>query len=322
MIVATVLAFDLALTSSISGINDLLYFASKLNAQSAGDTDFRIQIASPGGKPVRTLNNLVFPVHCAIEEVEHSDVYLVPTITGNVEQVLDKNPLVVETLRHAGATNSLIGGNSSGVFFLAEAGLLDHKSATTHWTMVDLFRHLYPLVDLKPDQPITQDGNILCDCGGQAWFDLGLYLVELFFGHDIAMNLAKFFVIDIGRSTQLTYSPLISKKYHKDKGIMAIQNWLEEHYCSTIMIDQIGEQFGFSNRTMLRRFKQATGATPSQYLQEIRLDAATKLLVQSNKSIQEITHAIGYEDISSFTRLFKRKSGLSPSHYRARFKPI
>lgn len=322
MIVVTILAFDNALTSSLTGLNDLLYFANTMQRKKGDGNEFLVQLASYDGQPVRTLNNLFFPVHCGIADVQHTDVYLVPTITGNIDRALDQNHWIIETLKYAGKSDHLIGSNSSGSFFLGETGLLDHKAATTHWTLVDMFRERYPLVNLNPDQLITHDGNILTDCGGLAWFDLGLYLVELFCGHETAANLSKFFVLDLGRANSLTYSPLISKKYHKDEQILSIQNWMEDNYQTSIMIEKIGEQFGLSNRSLLRRFKQATGSTPSHYLQDIRLDAATKLLVHSNRSIEEITHSVGYDDISSFTRLFKRKVGMSPSHYRARFKPI
>ena len=113
---------------------------------------------------------------------------------------------------------------------------------------------------------------------------------------------------------------MISKKYHSDKTVRAVQEYMELHYESALSIVQLSQQFGVSNRTLIRRFKDAAGVTPSDYLQEVRLDAASKYLVQSTKTIDEITHAIGYSDISSFTKLFKRKMSLSPSSYRARYK--
>jgi len=325
LITVTVLGFDYVLASALTGINDLLSLAgvswNKLHQQ-VPEPKFRVQIASWDKKPILTLNNVIIMPHCAIQEVQHSDVYLVPCIAGDIEKTLAQNPGIVALLKKLNQSSNLIGSNSTGSFFLAEAGILDHKIATTHWGLADLFRQKYPKVKLKADQLITHDDNILCDGGGLAWFDMGLYLIELFCDHDTAVGSAKAFVIDTGRTTQLTYSPLISKKYHNDKAVLSVQNWLEEHYISDISIEHLGQQFGLSHRSLIRRFKSAAGLTPSNYLQEIRLDAASKYLVQSVKTIGEITHAIGYEDISSFTKLFKRKTGLSPSNYRARFKPI
>lgn len=325
MITVTVIGFDFALASAITGISDLLYLAgvswNKLHHQTP-DPKFKVQVASRNKTPFTTLNNLIITPHCALEDVEHSDVYLIPTIGGDVEKTLALNPDITEKLREANKSSCFFGSNSNGSFFLAEAGLLDGKLATTHWGFEALFKQKYPQVKLKTEQLITIDDNVLCDGGGLAWFDLGLYLIELFCDHETAIGAAQSFVIDMGRPTQLSYSPLISKKYHQDKTILEIQYWMEEHFSAALSIDQISIDFGLSLRSLIRRFKAAAHTTPSQYLQDVRLDAAFKYLIQTNKTIDEITHAVGYEDVSSFTKLFKRKAGLTPSSYRARFKPI
>lgn len=324
MITVTIIAFDYVLASGLTGINDLLSLAgvswNRLNEQTPSPK-FNVQIASWDKAPIYTLNNVIIMPHCALQEATNSDIYLVPTIAGDIEKTLQQNPGIVELLKQLDQSQCVIGSNSTGSFFLAEAGLLDGKTATTHWGFEALFRQRYPTVNLKPDQLITHDENILCDGGGLAWFDLGLYLVELFCDHETALGSAKTFVIDTGHTGKLTYSPLISKKYHNDKAVRIIQDWLEENYQTDISITQMSHAFGLSNRTMIRRFKEAAGVTPSSYLQDVRLDAASKYLIQTNKTIDEITHTVGYSDISSFTKLFKRKIGLSPSSYRARYKP-
>lgn len=323
MTTVTVLAFDYALASALTGINDLLSLAgvSWSKRHQNDKPKFHVQIASWDKKPINTLNNLVIIPHIAIQDIIQSDVYLVPCIAGDIERTLRHNPGISNLLRNLDQNSCIIGSNSTGSFFLAEAGLLAGKLATTHWDAEKLFKQKYPDVELKIDQLITHDENILCDGGGMAWFDLGLYIIELFCDHETAAATAKAFVIDTGRAGQLSYSPLISKKYHNDKAIRTIQEWMEKHYSSNISIQAISEKFGLSHRTLIRRFKEATGNTPSNYLQEIRLNIATKHLIQSNMNIDQITHAIGYTDASSFTKLFKQKMGQSPSGYRARYKP-
>jgi len=323
MIIVTVLGFDYALASSLTGINDLLSFANfavgdfrSLNTHA----QFKVQIASVNKAPITTLNNVVITPHIAVEDINHSDVFLVPCIAGDINKTLHKNQPLVEFLRSLKTSQSIIGCNSTGSFFLAEAGLLDNKMATTHWSSEKLFGDKYPHVNLKTDQHITHDHNILCDGGGVAWFDLGLYIIELFSNHETAMHVAKTFVIDTGRSAQLSYSPLISRKYHHDKTVRKVQEWLDINFASDITIAEISLWIGLSNRTLIRRFNEATGITPLAYLQEVRLDAACKLLVQTTKTVDEITHKVGYNDISSFTKLFKRKIKLTPSSYRAMYQ--
>ena len=323
MITVTILAFDYVLASALTGINDLFNLAGvswNKYHQLPVDKRFQVQIASWQKKPIYTLNNVIISPHCAISDTTDSDIFLVPSIAGDIDKTLTQNPELIEFLRQLEGGDAIIGSNSTGSFFLAEAGLLDGKTATTHWASAEQFSQRYPNVSLNSEQHITHDGNILCDSGGMAWFDLGLYLIELFCDHETAQGTARSFVLETGRTTQLTYSPLIAKKYHNDKTVKAVQEWLESHYSQTIAIGEVSQHFGVSNRTLIRRFKEAAKITPSEYLQAIRIDAASKLLVQSNQHIDEITHAVGYSDISSFTKLFKRKTGLSPSNYRARYK--
>ncbi|MCL6417616.1 helix-turn-helix domain-containing protein [Aestuariirhabdus sp. Z084] len=325
MVSVTVLVFDYALAAAVMGISDLLYFAGNAYQRARkteGAGRFRVRLASRDGKPVKAMNRMTITPHCAIADIESSDIYLVPTITGDIEQTLKDNPWVVQQLQQAAGTDAIIGSNSNGSFFLAEAGLLDDKKATTFWDNVALFRRRYPSVDLRPDQLLIHDGNILSDAGGTSWFDLGLYLVELFCDHQTAMEAAKYFMVDLERSTQLSFTPLTSKKYHSDALILQIQGWMEQRYAQAFSMATLSDHFGLSNRTFVRRFKQATGVTPLNYLQEVRLNAASRLLVQSHQSIEVITHSVGYEDISSFTRMFKRRTGYSPSGYRSRFRAV
>lgn len=324
MVTVTIVVFDYALAASFIGINDLLYYAGNSYQRHSGQhkPGFHVRLASWDGKPVKVMNGLAITPHCSLQEIEHSDVYLVPTITGDIETTLEKNANVIQVLRDAASRGSLIGGNSAGSFFLAEAGLLDGKKATTLWRQVDLFRSRYPLVDLRPDQFLTHDGNILCDAGGSSWFDLGLYLIELFCDHQTAMDTAKYFMVDLERSAQLSFSPLVGKKHHGDLIVLNIQNWMEARFREPLTMAQAGAQFGLSSRSLLRRFKLTTGGTPLNYLQEVRLDAAGRLLIQSKKTVEEITTLVGYTDISSFTRLFKRRTGFPPSHYRTRFRSV
>jgi len=323
MITVTVIGFDYVLAGALTGINDLLSLAgvswNKYQQQPIAPK-FKVQIASWDKKPIYTLNNLLIIPHCALQDVTHSDIYLIPSIAGDIDKTLEHNQGVIEYLRQLKDSTSIIGSNSTGSFFLAEAGLLDDKPATTHWAAEALFRQRYPHINLKPDQLITHEDNILCDGGGMAWFDLGLYLIELFCDHETALGTAKSFVLDISQTTQLSYSPLISKRYHHDQTVLAVQNWMEDNYQHLVSIVAVSQDFGVSNRTLIRRFKEATGITPSEYLQEVRINAASKYLVQSTKTIDEITHAVGYNDISSFTKLFKRKLSMTPSNYRAKYK--
>jgi transcriptional regulator GlxA family with amidase domain len=153
-----------------------------------------------------------------------------------------------------------------------------------------------------------------------AWFDLALLLIERYCGHDIATTTAKAHVIDLSRSEQSAYATLRTKKYHQDPEILHIQEWLETHFSENISVTEISTQVNLSPRTFIRRFKKATEQNPLEYLQTLRIEAAKKKLESSSDGIERIVSQVGYDDLSSFTRLFKKHTGLSPSQYSKKFK--
>lgn len=197
--------------------------------------------------------------------------------------------------------------------------MLDGRRATTHWGYIDLFRARYPKVDLQPEPLITEDGPICCSGGGMAWFDLALYLIERYAGHETAVATAKSYVIDMGRHSQKAYSALEGRRYHQDPLVLRAQDWLEGHYGEPLALQDLASTLNVSARTLMRRFRQATGSTALSYQQTLRIEAARRHLEGTSWSIAQITERIGYEDVSSFIRLFKRETGLSPGEYRERF---
>lgn len=322
MHVVTILGFDQAYASAITGALDLFSLAGVTWQRMQGRPPqqfFKVQLASAGNKPIECINQLTIESQLAIENVTHTDILVVPTIGGRPEDVLANNRNLLPLIRHFYAAGADIASNCSGAFLLAESGILDNKLATTHWGYADLFELRYPKVMLRPHQLITQDGTIYCSGGGMAWFDLALLLIERYCGHDVASNTAKAHVLDLSRGSQAAYAQLRSKKYHQDQDILRVQEWLENHYQHSISLEQLAQQASMSCRTLLRRFKAATEQTPFAYLQSIRVEAAKKKLETQNISLEAVTNAVGYEDLSSFTRLFKSITGLSPSQYRKKF---
>ncbi len=323
MYTVTVLGFDQAYASAITGAVDLFALAGVTWQRMQGETpipEFKVQLASIKKRPIHCINHLKLNSQVAIEDVEQTDLLLIPTIGGDIDTVLQANrPLLYFIKQHfdAGAD---IASNCSGAFLLAESGILNGKQATTHWGYADKFKQHYPLVQLQPEKLITQCGSIYCAGGGMAWFDLALLLIERYCGHDVATNTAKAHVLDISRGTQSAYSQIRSKKYHQDQEILAIQDWLEANFQSRINLQNLADEFNLSSRTFIRRFKRATGQNPLSYLQSIRLESAKKALETESISLEKLINQVGYDDLSSFTRLFKSRTGLSPSQYRKKFK--
>ncbi|MEH6449432.1 MAG: GlxA family transcriptional regulator [Oleispira sp.] len=320
----TLFAFDHALASTITGVLDLLSMVGVAwnNIHGLPATPlFDVKIVSLDGKSVRCRNGITLNVECALADIDNTDLLLVPSIGGDMEQVLHDNRAVLPLLRYHHQRGVEIAGNCSGTFFLAEAGLLDGKIATTYWGYKDLFQQRYPNVNLKSEQLITEAGAIYCSGGGMAWLDLTLLMIERFCGHEVARETARAYVIDIDRNNpSASYSTVRGKKYHQDVDILSIQDWMENNFQGDVNQVGLAEQCNLTLRTFKRRFKCATGDTPLHYLQSLRIEAAKKLLVTSLMAIEDVTYEVGYEDLSSFSKLFKKHAGVTPAIYRNKFK--
>ena len=317
-----ILGFDQALASAITGVLDLFALAGVTwnRIQSTQPTPiFNVQIASANGEPIRCINGINLGAHVSFDEIKQADALIIPTIGGPIEHVLANNPALIELIQTANTKRWILAGNCTGNFLLAHAGILNGKQATTHWGFKDQFKKQYPKVNLTAEFMLTRDEHIYCAGGGLAWFDLGLHMIERFVGFEIAIQTAKAFVIDYRRDSQLSYSLMGLAKPHKDALIKDVQNWLNLNYAKNISIDELAERFSVSKRTLIRRFNQSLDMPPNAYIQGLRIEGAQKLLEESEMQIETIMNKVGYEDASSFRRLFKSKTGVTPSEYRSRF---
>lgn len=324
-----VIGFDGALASAITGVIDLFRLAgvtwARINDMPP-EPEFTTRLLTDGGKPCRCINGMTLLADGDWRDYpagdSQADLVIIPTIGGPIGQVLAANPELVQWLggfRQAASRQVRVASNCTGAFLLAEAGLLDGRQATTHWGFSNQFRQRFPEVDLQPDLLITVDGHIACAGGGMAWWDLGVYLVERYAGAKVARELAKAFVIDAGRTSQAPYSALQARRYHSDAAILKLQDWLDANYTRPVTLQALAALAGLTERSLIRRFKAATGDTPTGYLQVLRVEAARQRLENSRAAVEEVTRMVGYEDVSSFSRLFRKHTGLAPGVYRARF---
>jgi transcriptional regulator GlxA family with amidase domain len=217
------------------------------------------------------------------------------------------------------ASDTIVCAACAGVFFLAEAGLLDGRPATTHWGLADEFTARYPRVRLEPEQMLIDGGDYICAGGLTAYFDLALHLVVRFASPELAASCARTLLLDPGRTRQTPYMRLAGAGGTGDDAIDAALIWLDNHHTRPLHVGELAAAVHLGERTLLRRFKKATGRTPSGYLKALRVEHAKRLLESGNDSVDEIVAAVGYSDTPSFFKLFKELTGLSPGSYRSRF---
>ena len=321
VIQATLLGCHKSMATTLLGPMDILNQAGRLWNRlnhSPQTPCFDVKIVSADGQPIQCINRVLVQPHCGIENIDRTDLIVIASATY-IREILQRGPGLIPWIRRQYDQGAHVASICTGVFLLAETGLLDGKSATLHWGFAELFRRKYPLVNLEQDRMFIDQGRLYCSAGVNAGMDLSLYLVEKFCGRKAAVQCAKTMILDLGRRMQTPYACFLFSKDHGDPVVIRAQTWIEQHHTQPVDYDRLAWTCGVSRRSLERRFKQATGETPLGYLQQVRVETAKRLLEEGSQSFNEITHRIGYEDVSFFRKVFVRMTGLRPKEYQQHF---
>ncbi|MDH4570788.1 GlxA family transcriptional regulator [Pseudomonas sp. BN414] len=316
----SILATDGVFASTLMQAKDFFHMASLRfgKLQGKGLTPaFQTRLVSPDGQPVRSFSEVHIPVDGALDD---ADIIVIPTFWGDFDALLARYPHVCGWLRARHAAGSAICGEAYGVFWMAQAGLLDGKEATTYWRFFGEFAERFPKVLLNQDKHLSDADNLYCAGGVTSACDLYIYLIERFCGAGIAQAVAR----DILYEVQRSYTPgrigFGGQKLHHDMTILQIQQWLEDHFADKFRFEDVARDHGMSIRNFMRRFQAATGDKPLHYLQRLRIETAKGLLSGTRKSIKTISYEVGYDDASFFARLFRQHTQLSPNQYRHQYQ--
>lgn len=280
---------------------------------------FDVQIVSLDGGSVRSASGVEMTPGKSIRSVRRTDVIIVPASGLDLDAQFERHAALLPWLRRWHARGARVAGICSGAAYLAEAGLLDGRQATTHWGAAELCARRYPQVDWRTDKFITEDNGVLCSGGVYAAIDLSLYLVDKFCGHRVALQCAKALLVDMPRTHQSGYALLPLSRPHSDERIRSIEDYMQRSFARELPIERLAERASMSARNFVRRFQAATGQMPGQYLQSLRIAVARELLEEGVQSVQEVCTAVGYEDLAFFRTLFRRHTGMTPREYRNRF---
>jgi transcriptional regulator GlxA family with amidase domain len=322
MIEVTVLFLDETFSSTAIGPMEVFKHAGALWNHLTGtkaDPRFHVTTASVDGRAVRCDGPIYIRPDTAITNIRKTELIFIPTTGVSVDDVVERNAAVIPWLRRWNKRGVPIASVCSGVGLVAATGLLDGRRATTHWGLAERFRQKYPRVKWMPELMVTEDRGFYCGGGVHAALDLSLYLVEKFCGHEIALQTAKALLIETPRAWQAGFAVVPLKTEHSDDSISSAQEWLHHNFHRTFPLEAPAHRVGMSLRNFVRRFKQATGDSPLIYLQKLRVAAAKRLLENDHRTMQEISDAVGYQDVAYFRQLFQRHTGASPSAYRRRF---
>jgi len=322
MIDVTILFLDQTFSSTATGPMEVFRNAGTLWNSFTGmkpSPQFRVTTASVDGRAVPGDGPIQITPTASLADIRKTDLIFIPSTGVSIEDVVERNAPVVPWLLRWRKKGVPIASVCSGVGLVAAAGLLDGKRATTHWTLAERFREKYPNVRWMPELMVTEDHGLFCGGGVNACMDLSLYLVERFCGHEVAMQSAKALLIEMPRAWQAGFAIVPLKTEHSDESISTAQEWLHQNFHHTFPLEKPAERVGMSLRNFVRRFKHATGDTPLIYLQKLRVAAAKRLLESDHRTMQEISDAVGYQDVVFFREIFQRHTGVSPSAYRQKF---
>ena len=321
MVKTAILAIENCMNSSVNGPLDILSVAclewTHLHPDATSGL-FQLDIITDDGLPITCFSGTTIRPHRSMRDCTHLDLVIIPVIYGDLDPILSNRGLV-QWLRDQSHGGVVICAVCAGVFLAAETGLLNGRKATTHWHLARKFQRRFPEIALKKEKMIVDEGDFITAGGVTAYMDLSLYIVRRFGSPELAASLSKILLIDPARRSQTPYSAAEFHITHGDENVLKAQHWMARHMGSPFSVSRLADIAGLGERTFARRFKRATGDTPLEYLQHLRITQARTLLETTRDPVDAITYATGYEDVSSFRRLFKKITGLSPTAYRKRF---
>jgi transcriptional regulator GlxA family with amidase domain len=185
--------------------------------------------------------------------------------------------------------------------------------------LAEEFERRFPHIRLNTEQILIKDNDIITAGGLMSWLDLGLELVSHYSNALLMRQLGKQLIIDTAPREQRYYQSFKPKFDHGDKSIRQVQSRIQSEFHLPLSVKSLADRHHMSERTLLRRFVDATGYKPKEYLQRLRVQKACDLLESTRTAISEIAHNVGYEDISAFRKVFVQITGLSPREFRQRF---
>ena len=261
-----------------------------------------------------------FSIHpINIKAIKKVDLIIIPSLAHAYEQMIHENVSLIAWIKDQYKNGAEIASICTGAFLLSLTGLLEGKSCSTHWNAAAGFRRLFPNIELYVDKLLTVEKGIYTNGGAYSFLNLMLFLVEKYFDRETAIVCSKIFQIDIDRNSQSPFHIFQAQKSHGDELIFKAQTFIEKNLSRKISFEDLASQLAISRRNFDRRFVKATGNSPVEYLQRVKVEVAKKTLETGRKSIFEVMNDVGYSDDKAFREVFKKITGLSPLDYRAKF---
>jgi transcriptional regulator GlxA family with amidase domain len=295
-----------------SGANDELGFAA-----------YALSLVGPTAGPLRTSSGLEMLASVAYADLcDDRATPLDTLITVGGAGLLDalQSGEIVGIVAGAPDKVRRIASVCTGAFFLAAAGLLDGRRATTHWRAVDRLRQFRPQVTVDPDAIHVRDDPYWTSAGVTAGIDLALAMIESDHGRDLALKIARrHLVFRIRPGGQSQFSSDLMSEAAQDERIARLTRLIAAHPDRDWRLEALADAANLSVRSLTRAFRRELDLSPAEYVERVRVDAARRALLDSRGPVEAIAHRCGFGSLRRMDRAFARAVSISPSQFRERF---
>ena len=257
--------------------------------------------------------------HVHISSIAKTNLIIIPSLNHNYYKTVKGNQSLIDWIEKQYRYGAEIASICTGAFLLAASGLLDGKTCSTHWAVADNFRTMFPKVNLQTDKLITDESGIYTNGGAYSFLNLVIYLIEKYYDRQTAIFCSKVFQIEMDRQSQSAFTIFTGQKLHGDEMVKKAQAYIESKLDEKISAEHLSSRFAVGRRNFDRRFIKATGNTPVEYAQRVKIEAAKKALETSCKTINEVMYEVGYSDVKAFREVFRKITGISPLEYKGKY---
>lgn len=310
---------------SLTGTRMILKVVNQFYEEETHSPFFNVKLVGLSKDVKIKSESMVFNTDILLKDAGLTNLIIIPAIdshavNGNMREGIEAQkdfiPWIIEQYKNGAEVASLC----TGSFLLAATGLMKGKICSTHWGFANSFREMFPDVILADDKVIADQNGLYSSGGSNTFWNLLLYLVEKYTSREMAIKIAKYFLLDIEKRSQLPFIIFMGQREHDDKVVLAAQEYIEEHAHDKLSIEDVAKKFNMERRTFERRFKKATSNTATEYAQRVKVEGAKKHLEGGRKTINEVMYDVGYTDTKAFRDVFKRYVGMSPVDYREKYQ--
>jgi transcriptional regulator GlxA family with amidase domain len=305
--------------SSIVGAYKIFTRANAYWKESCGRELFKIQLAGVSKKVEYYEDLFTVKPHTNISSISKTDLVIIPSLNHNYETAMKKNGALVAWIEGQYRKGAEVASICTGAFLLASTGLLNGKTCSTNWAVANEFQRRFPEVKLQVDRLITDEDGIYTNGGAYSFLNLIIYLVEKYYDRRTAIFCSKVFQIEMDRQSQSPFMIFKGQKQHDDEIVQQAQAYIESKVDEKISVEDLSSKFAVGRRNFDRRFIRATGNTPAEYAQRVKVETAKKAFETSRKTVNEVMYDVGYSDLKAFREAFRRITGMSPLEYRNRY---